>query len=76
MATPRGPWDRPPPVRRRGRIVLWLTLLAGIGIAIWLLDDLFPGRLDTGTDRADLVRLVGGLLLVSAGVLEIGRAHV
>jgi aspartyl protease family protein len=53
--------------------VLWLTLLAGIGIAIWLLDDLFPGRLDTGTDRADLVRLVGGLLLVSAGVLAARR---
>jgi aspartyl protease family protein len=72
MPIQRSPWDRKPP-SGRNRVVLALALTAIIAIAIWQLAELFPGGLESDTDRISLVRLLGVLVLVSAGVVFFRR---
>lgn len=75
MADRRGPWDNPPPERTtRGRVVLWLALLALAGIGLWQLAELFPGQA-SGADRAYLIQSLGVLALVSSGILFARRIN-
>lgn len=80
MAGPenKGPWEPPPERGRPGfptGVLLWLALLLAIGIAIWLLADIFPGQVSSGEDQVDLVRLIALLALVSSGLLAARRIN-
>ncbi len=52
----RGPW-------------LWLALVAGVGVLIWVLLEAFPQRQLGSTDWAQLVKLVAILAVCSSGIL-------
>lgn len=72
MSNTNGPWRQDPePEHNAGgrRILLWLALIAVIGLLVWKLSELFPDSVSSGYDRANVIRLVGLLVLVSAGVL-------
>jgi aspartyl protease family protein len=77
MPDQRGPWEREPPEARRtiprGRFVLWLGLVAAVGLGVWLLAKLVPGGVASGEDWAWIVRDVGLVAVVSTGILTAGR---
>ncbi|MBT3533010.1 MAG: TIGR02281 family clan AA aspartic protease [Rhodospirillaceae bacterium] len=78
MSDNRGPWEPPPERRRSGfpiGVVLWLALMAAVGIGIWLLADRFPGRLSSDDGQVDLVRLLSILALISSGLLFARRIN-
>lgn len=75
----KGPWDQPdapPPARParpavpRHRLVLWLGLLAGLGVLAFALNRAFPEAIRTGDDKADLVYQIGVVVLVSTALLR------
>lgn len=73
MSESRRPWDRdepPPPPAPRGRGWLWITLLAGVGVLLWVVSRAFPGALQKTEDWAWLAQGLGLLVVVSAGVLS------
>jgi aspartyl protease family protein len=77
MTNPDGPWSRlPPPPRaarppRRGlHIGLWLAALAALCAGLYGLTLLFPGRVTTGADWADVSRGVLLVAFVLAGVMS------
>ena len=57
-------------------VLVWLGLFLLASAVIWILIDLFPGRLQSDNDRMELVRLVGLLALVSSGLLYVRRVNV
>jgi aspartyl protease family protein len=72
MPDNQGPWRQPAQRRRRHfpiGLLLWLFLVASVGVGIWLLAGYFPGQLSSGEDRIDLVRLLSILALISSGLL-------
>jgi aspartyl protease family protein len=72
MTDTEGPWGHRRPGHRVGPrvwIIIWLAALIGIALMIWKLDDLFPGRIDSDFDQAQLVKLVAILAVVSATVI-------
>ncbi len=78
MSENGGPWQRPPERPRGGfplGVVLWLVFAFALAIGIWLLADLFPGRLSSQESGADLVRLIALLALVSSGLLFARRIN-
>ncbi len=51
-------------------LVLWVGLLLAVGIGIWFLSVLFPGRLSShDNSNLDIVRLVAILAFVSSGLI-------
>jgi aspartyl protease family protein len=79
MTIPDGPWSRlppppkpAPPVRRRLHVGLWLAALACFCAAIYGLTQLFPGRVASGADWADISRGVLIVAFVLAGVMSRG----
>ena len=64
-----GPWGRPSP-RKPSRIglYLWLALIGGAGLAIFLLNRAFPS-MDTPLGDPALVQTLGFLALASSGLL-------
>jgi aspartyl protease family protein len=72
MPNPNSPWRQDPEPKHStggGRLLLWLALIAVVVLLAWKLPELFPGSVSSDYDRANVVRLVGLLALVSAGVL-------
>ncbi len=70
-----GPWAHGPddPERPRGRLLIWLGLLAIVVAGAALLFELFPGAVSTGEDWLWLARGIGLVALVSVGILTAGR---
>jgi aspartyl protease family protein len=77
MPDQKGPWEREPPEARRTiprvRFVLWLGLVAAVGLGVWLLAKLVPGGVTSSEDWAWIVRDVGLVAVVSTGILTAGR---
>ena len=72
----KSPWDRPPQRESSpARFVLWLVLLVAMGFGVWKLSELFPGRLSSDFDRANLIWLLILLGVISAGVLRVRRRN-
>lgn len=73
MSDHPGPWDTPPSPRppRHGPspLVLWLAALGVVGLCVWGLYRLFPGRITSTEDWGFLARGVAVLALVLAGVI-------
>ena len=57
---PQGPW-------------LWLALVAGVGVLVWVLLEVFPQRQFGDADWAQLVKLVAILVVCSSGILFLRR---
>jgi aspartyl protease family protein len=75
----KGPWEQPeapPPARPtrpalpRHRLLLWLGLLAGLGVLAFALNRAFPEAIQTGDDKADLIYQLGVVVLVSTALLR------
>jgi aspartyl protease family protein len=78
--TGHGPWGpeqppAPPPQRLsiRPGAFIWLGLLAGAGLLVFLLSILVPGQTLGGEDNFAVMRLLGLAALVSSGLLTIRR---
>ena len=72
MSEGKGPWRREnEPERDRSgvRLFIWLGVLGLLGVVIWQLSALFPGRIASDWDRARLIQLIAILALVSGSVL-------
>ena len=73
MSDDNGPWsqnteDQDP--RSPLGLILWIGLILVVGVGIWQLSGLFPGRLSSDEDSTlEIVRLVGVLALVSSGLI-------
>ena len=77
MPTPRNPWeDEQPPEPSGLRVIIWLAVLALLGIAVWQLSALFPWQLSSDLDQARLIWLIALLALVSGGVIFARRINV
>lgn len=78
MSSPddNNPWREPPPKRPAIGLVIWLGLLALIGLAVWRLSSLFPGQLNSGLDQAYLIQMVVILALLSSGLIFARRIAV
>jgi len=63
-----GPWGRPTPPPRRIGLYLWLALIGGAGLAIFLLNRAFPST-DTPLGDPALVQTLGFLALASSSLL-------
>jgi aspartyl protease family protein len=76
MSDGDGPWGRGGPwhVGRRGRVAIWLALVAGVGIGAWALSRAFPGQ--TGSGWVFVLRDVGFVALISSGILTAARFDV
>ena len=71
MPDREGPWHRTSQskhARSGSRSILWLALLLAGGVALWILADLFPGRLSSDEDRAYLAQSVVVLALLAGGL--------
>jgi aspartyl protease family protein len=71
MPNELGPWrrDRPPRVRSRWGFLIWLGILAAIGLGVWQLNRLFPGAQTGGYNEAWTIRTVALLAILSSGVM-------
>lgn len=71
MSDPKGPWikhsDPEPPSSLR--VLLWLALLAVIGMSLWSLSTLFPRQPNSDWDQALVIQFFVILALVSGGVI-------
>jgi aspartyl protease family protein len=68
-----GPWGKPPPARRRASrlgVIVWVSVLAGLGAILWALTQAFPDQRDD-MNNAYLWRLVAILAVASSGLLFI-----
>lgn len=72
---PRLVHDDGRPPRRRGGVMAWLVLAAGIGGLVWLLLAAFPQRSLDQTDWTQVVKLGALLVLLSSGVVYWRRAR-
>lgn len=72
MDNDEGPWTQKPKYRRWGvpkGPLLWLGLMLAVGVSIWGLFILFPGRLTSRESYVDFVRLFALLALISSGLI-------
>ncbi len=67
------PWSGPPRTPKASRLGLWLWIgvLAGLGVLLVILTQLFPGTVSSGSDKASIAQLVAIFALVSSGLLAI-----
>src|SRR6185503_8539234 len=71
MPTPDNPWsDDEPPAEPSGlRMIVWLAVLALLGVGVWWLSSLFPGQLNSDWEQANLIWLMTLLAVISASVV-------
>lgn len=72
MPQTEGPWGRKPsPIvtDRQRRVLIWIALILGGGLALWELARLFPEAISSDMDQARLIQAVAFLLLVSSSVV-------
>jgi aspartyl protease family protein len=79
MSDGQGPWDIPPPERKRPegdgrsrRGLIWLLIILGAAAGVWLLNQLFPGKI-SGSNWVYPLNGLGFLALVSSGMLASHR---
>ena len=78
MTDPPNPWGTPPPPKRPAMpvgLLLWLVLLAAVGIGIWLLAGLLPGRVETTEDYARVGYAIILIAAVSSGLIFARRVN-
>jgi aspartyl protease family protein len=76
--TDPAPWGQPPkPARKASRLglALWLGALLLLGLSLWGLSELFPGRNPSWLDTAALVRMVAILAVISSSLLFIRQVN-
>jgi len=78
MPTPDNPWsDDEPPAEPSGlRMIVWLAVLALLGVGVWWLSSLFPGQLNSDWEQANLIWLMTLLAVISASVVFARRVNV
>jgi aspartyl protease family protein len=77
MPTPNNPWDDERPAVPSGvRVVIWLAVLALLGIGVWQLSELFPGQLSSDWEQGRLIWMMILLALISGGVVFARRINV
>ncbi len=77
MPTPNNPWDDEKPTVPSGvRVVIWLAVLALLGIGVWQLSELFPGQLSSDWEQGRLIWMMILLALISGGVVFARRINV
>jgi aspartyl protease family protein len=71
-----GPWGKPPLRRQASRLglMVWLLLLAGVGMALWALSRTFPEQ-DSPLQNPYLWRLVAVLAVAASGLLFIRHTN-
>lgn len=77
MPQTEGPWGRKPSPVVTGsqqRLLIWIALILGGGLALWELSRLFPEAISSDWDQAGLIQTIGFLLLLSASV-AFGRRY-
>lgn len=57
------------------RLIVWLGLLAALGLAIWQLSVLFPGQVTSDLDQAYVIQAIVLVALLSAGVVFARRVN-
>jgi len=57
------------------RTLVLLIICAGIGVLVWFLAGQFPGSLNNDVEQANLVRSVGILVLIAAGMIASPRLN-
>jgi aspartyl protease family protein len=76
MSNEGGPWGRqapePPPAPARGRLGLWLILMAALGGIVVALAHAFPEAVRTPDDWTDVAYAAGVVVLVSTGLFRLG----
>jgi aspartyl protease family protein len=65
----KGPWREPESGGNSGGLILWLALLAAIGLGVWMLAERFPDALSDRQSQWRAVYLVALLAVVSSGVV-------
>jgi aspartyl protease family protein len=78
MPTPddNGPWRREAPKGPGIGLILWLRLLALVGLAVWQLSALFPGQLNSDADQAYVIQAIVIIAFLSAGLIFARRINV
>ena len=78
MARPNTPWsDEEPPTEPSGsRMIVWLAVLALLGLGVWWLSSLFPGQLNSDWEQGRLIWLMTLLAAISAGAVFARRINV
>ena len=72
-----GPWRRDAPPRRPTiGFILWLALLAAVGLVVWQLASMFPGSLTSEFDQANLIQIIAVIAFVSSGLIFVRRVNV
>jgi len=71
-----GPWRRETPKGPRIGLILWLGLLALLGLAVWQLSTLFPGQLNSDGDQAYVIQAIAIIAFLSAGLIFARRINV
>jgi aspartyl protease family protein len=51
------------------RVIVWLGLLAAVGLGVWQLSVLFPGQVTSDLDQAYVIQSIVLIALISAGVV-------
>jgi aspartyl protease family protein len=73
------PWRRRSASPERGfedRLILWLIIVIGMGLAVWKLSELFPGQVNSDYSKAQLISAMVILAMVSSSVLFIRRTQI
>lgn len=77
MPTPNDPWRKDDPPEPTGaRLLIWLGLLALIGLGVWQLAVLFPGQVNSDWEQGRLIWLMILLAVLSAGFVFARRVNV
>jgi aspartyl protease family protein len=71
-----GPWRREAPKGPGIGLILWLGLLALLGLAVWQLSSLFPGQLNSDGDQAYVIQAIAIIAFLSAGLIFARRINV
>lgn len=58
------------------RLIVWLGLLAALGLLIWRLSVLFPGQVTSDLDQAYVIQAIVLVALLSAGIVFARRVNV
>lgn len=77
MRSPNDPWreDDDPPRNPGLGLIIWLGLIALVGLAVWRLSVLFPGQLTSDFDRAYVIQAVVLIALLSSGLIFARRIN-
>jgi aspartyl protease family protein len=58
------------------RLIVWLSLLAGLGLLVWQLSSLFPGQIASDIDQAYVIQAMVLIAFFSAGLVFAPRVKI